>query len=200
MLSAISTIRNVGYETGINPWGVDQRARQAGKMPQQENRSSDSVEVDDKGMSPKGGQSGKNAPNGLTAEQQSQVDEMARTDREVRAHEQAHIAAGGVLVRGGANFVYQAGPDGKRYAVGGEVSIDTSPVKDDPAATIGKAFHIQRTALAPANPSSQDRQVAAAASSMAFQAQAELAKRSYQDKSSNNQSTPEVGVVFGMMA
>lgn len=110
----------------------------------------------------------------LTPQEQKQVAQLQSRDREVRAHEAAHVAAGGGYVRGGANFSYQVGPDGKRYAVGGEVSIDTSPVRDNPAATIAKMQTVRRAALAPADPSAQDRAVAAAASASEAQARQEL--------------------------
>ena len=59
-------------------------------------------------------------------------------------------------------------------AVSGEVRIETSPSESGPQATIAKARQIQRAALAPANPSSQDRQVAMQAAAMEREAQAEL--------------------------
>jgi len=118
---------------------------------------------------------------GLTEEQQDQISDLKGTDRKVRAHEQAHMASGGNLVTGGARYSYKTGPDGVRSAVGGEVSIDTSPVKDDPAATVRKAQRIQQAALAPADPSSQDRKVAAEAAQMANQAAFELARLRYQE-------------------
>ena len=111
----------------------------------------------------------------LTKEEKRQVMELKQRDMEVRAHEAAHVAAGGVYVRGGASFSYQTGPDKGRYAVGGEVSIDTSPVNGDPEATIRKMQAVQSAALAPANPSGQDRSVAAKASIRKAQAQQELA-------------------------
>ena len=55
------------------------------------------------------------------------VDKLKQRDREVRAHEQAHISAGGSLVRDGPTFDYQYGPDAKKYAIGGHVNIETSP-------------------------------------------------------------------------
>lgn len=110
----------------------------------------------------------------LTEEQQKQVTELKQRDAEVRSHEQAHVAAGGPYVTGGPTYEYQEGPDGRRYAVGGEVQIDTSPVDGDPEATIQKAQVVRAAALAPAEPSSQDLAVAAAATQMAAQAQAEL--------------------------
>jgi hypothetical protein len=108
----------------------------------------------------------------LTPQQQQQLRELKATDRKVRDHEAAHQAAGAGLT-GGASFQYVRGPDGKQYAVGGEVSIDVSPAQS-PEQTIYKARQIQVAALAPADPSSQDRAVAAAAAQMQVQAQAEL--------------------------
>lgn len=108
----------------------------------------------------------------LTADQQREVERLRQIDQRVRAHESAHQAAGAGLTRG-AHLTYSRGPDGRQYATGGEVSIDTSP-GGTPQATLTKAEQIQRAALAPADPSPQDRQVAAAAAQMAAQARAEL--------------------------
>lgn len=103
------------------------------------------------------------------------VEELQTRDREVRAHEAAHKAAAGSLARGAASFSYEQGPGGRRYAVGGEVSIDTSPVSGDPQATLQKAQTIRAAALAPAQPSNTDRAVAAKAGQMAASARAEIA-------------------------
>ena len=97
-----------------------------------------------------------------SAQEQRMLAELKARDREVRSHENAHRAAGGDLVRGGS-YDYQQGPDGKRYAVGGEVQIDTSPVAGDPEATAEKMGRVIRAALAPAEPSSTDLAVAAQA-------------------------------------
>ena len=113
----------------------------------------------------------------LSPEARQQVDKLKARDQQVRAHEAAHMAAGGSLVRGGASYTYQTGPDGKRYAVGGEVSLDASPVPDNPRATIAKAERIRAAALAPADPSGQDRAVAAKAAAMASEAATELAQQ-----------------------
>lgn len=110
----------------------------------------------------------------LTEEEQKQIDELKARDREVKTHEQAHIAAGGSYVKGGATYDYQTGPDGKRYAVGGSVNIDTSPVDGDPEATIAKAQVVIKAALAPAEPSGQDQKVASAARQMMNEARKEL--------------------------
>ena len=105
----------------------------------------------------------------------AEVGKLKTRDAQVRAHEAAHMAAGGSLIQGGPTFDYQQGPDGKAYAVGGEVSIDTSPVAGNPRATIAKAQQIQAAALAPADPSGQDESVASQAASMASAAAAQLA-------------------------
>lgn len=102
------------------------------------------------------------------------VSQLVQRDHQVRAHEAAHIEVGGMYVRGGARFSYTTGPDGQAYATGGEVSIDPSPVPDNPQATIQKLQQVQRAALAPADPSPQDRTVAAAAAMGTLQAQVEL--------------------------
>lgn len=113
----------------------------------------------------------------LSPETQKALEKLKAGDREVRAHEAAHLAAAGGIAVSGASYTYERGPDGQLYAVGGEVNIDTSPVADDPAATIRKAEQIRRAALAPATPSGQDLSVAAAAGQMQAQAQAELAQQ-----------------------
>ena len=112
----------------------------------------------------------------LDARQVEQILELAARDREVRLHEQAHLAAGGQYA-GAVHYSLVRGPDGRTYAVGGEVDIDVTPVAGDPAATIHKMEQIQRAALAPAEPSAQDRAVAALAAQQILQAQAEQARQ-----------------------
>ncbi len=113
----------------------------------------------------------------LSEDQKKQVNELQKRDREVKAHEAAHMAAGGSCVRGGATYSYQVGPDGKRYAVGGEVSIDASSASGDPQETILKMQTVKRAALAPAQPSGQDRAVASQAGAIETQARKELAQQ-----------------------
>ena len=101
------------------------------------------------------------------------IQQLSQRHKEVQAHEQAHASIGGDAA-GGAHFQYQRGPDGVNYAVSGEVSIDTSAVANDPQATLKKMMQIQRAALAPIEPSAQDRQVAAQAAQQAWQARGEM--------------------------
>ncbi len=147
------TKQDVGHEGKLNEKGDGQGQ---GKEQEQSNQKSHEL---------------------LSEEELREVESLAQRDREVRAHEQAHLAAAGSRATSGASFSYTQGPDGKRYAVGGEVGIDTSPVQGDPEATLRAAALIQRAALAPAEPSAQDRQVAAAANAMANEARAELGQQ-----------------------
>jgi SprA-related family len=117
-------------------------------------------------------QAGQRDKKNLNEEQKQQVEELKKRDTEVKSHEQAHMASGGGLVQGGASFEYQSGPDGKMYAVGGEVKIDVSPERT-PEATIRKMQQVRRAALAPAEPSGADRSVAAQATQIEARARME---------------------------
>jgi hypothetical protein len=124
----------------------------------------------------------------LSEEEKREVQKLKETDRKVRQHEMAHLAAAQGIAISGANFEYKQGPDGINYAVGGDVKIDVSPEKD-PQATIEKARRIAAAALAPADPSPQDRQVAAKARQMEAQARMELNK-SQQEKTNGTEEFP----------
>ena len=124
----------------------------------------------------------------LSDSERRQVEKLQARDREVRQHEQAHVAAAGSLFRGGPTYEYQTGPDGRKYAVGGNVQIDTSAVPGDPEATIAKAQQIRRAALAPAEPSGQDRAVAAKANRMESDARQELAEQRQAEAQGNGET------------
>ncbi len=109
-----------------------------------------------------------------TSEVYKTVQELAARDKEVRTHEQAHLAAAGQYATSGPRYSFQTGPDGKRYAIGGEVGIDTAVVPDDPLATVSKMQTVQRAAMAPAEPSAQDMRVAADAAQKAAHARMEI--------------------------
>ncbi|WP_165672490.1 putative metalloprotease CJM1_0395 family protein [Metapseudomonas otitidis] len=111
----------------------------------------------------------------LTQEERERVSELISIDRKVRAHEQAHASVGGRYASA-PRYDFERGPDGLAYAVGGEVRIDSSPVANDPEATLIKMDIVQRAALAPVDPSAEDRQVAARAAGYAAEARVELAR------------------------
>ncbi len=116
------------------------------------------------------------------SQEAEEIRKLQLRDREVRAHEAAHAAVGGAYA-GSPSYTFERGVDGRSYAVGGSVSVDTSPVKGDPQATLQKAQQVRAAALAPAQPSAQDMKVAQKAQAMAAKARIELAKQ--------NQPTPE---------
>jgi hypothetical protein len=151
----------------------------------------------------------------ITEAEKKQIEELKRRDREVRAHEQAHLAAAGGQAVGGAHYEFQAGPDGRRYAVGGHVNIRLTQETGNPRATLQKAMSARAAATAPADPSGADLSVAAAASQMAAQASRELAKeasgRSGPDGEGSSagkagarnpyaQSRPETGRALNLLA
>ena len=105
--------------------------------------------------------------------EQKQINELQQRDIEVRSHELAHAAVGGAFT-GTPSYKFEVGPDGKKYAVSGEVSVDLSRVEGNPRATIAKMQKVHAAALAPANPSVQDTRIAAAAAKVIIQAQSEL--------------------------
>jgi hypothetical protein len=114
----------------------------------------------------------KQAANEEAAEQKV-INELQHRDKEVRAHEAAHASVGGSTT-GAPSYSFEVGPDGKKYAIGGEVSVDLSSVAGNPQATISKMQRVYAAALAPAQPSPQDVKVANAATKKIMQAQSEL--------------------------
>lgn len=62
-----------------------------------------------------------------SAQERQVINELKQIDSDVRQHEQAHLAAAGGIAAGGPSFQYVLGPDGRTYAVSGEVQIDVSP-------------------------------------------------------------------------
>lgn len=128
----------------------------------------------------------------LTPAELEQIKQLKQLDRKVRAHELAHVAAGAGLVRGGVSYTYATGPDNQRYAVGGEVSISTAAGRT-PEETVSKAQRIRAAALAPADPSSQDRSVAAEASRMEAEARAEIAMQRQESFSARSGSSAAPG-------
>ncbi|MCP5197204.1 MAG: hypothetical protein H6974_10520 [Gammaproteobacteria bacterium] len=117
-----------------------------------------------------------NAKNSLTEAELTMVRELKLRDQKVRQHEMAHLVASGGLAQGGPHYTYQRGPDGQNYAVGGHVNLDISPGRT-PEETLRKAQIISAAATAPADPSGQDRSIAARASQMAMKARMELAQQ-----------------------
>ena len=106
-------------------------------------------------------------------EKEAQIRELKKTEREVIAHEAAHQAAAGEF-GGAVSYTYTEGPDGKRYITGGEVPIKMKQGAT-PEETLRNMQKVQAAANAPADPSGQDRQVAAKAAAIAAKARAQEA-------------------------
>ncbi|TXE88040.1 hypothetical protein FPD38_04165 [Campylobacter volucris] len=121
----------------------------------------------------------------LTEEQVRQVRELEKIDREVRAHEAAHQAAGGALA-GAASYGYTRGPDNRMYAVEGEVPIRMQK-GNTPEETIANAMQVIAAAMAPADPSPQDYKVAANAMQMQNDARMEQAQLKAQELKEKNE-------------
>lgn len=151
-------------------------------------RPEDAVEAQE--PSSEDAKGGKGPEGGLTEEEKAQVAELKRRDTEVRAHEQAHLAASGGMARGGASFSFQKGPDGRSYAVGGEVQIAMKGGRT-PEETIRNAEQVRAAALAPADPSGVDQQTAAAATRMAQEARQELSAMARQTTSNGGRAEGE---------
>nr|WP_321312107.1 putative metalloprotease CJM1_0395 family protein [uncultured Campylobacter sp.] len=125
----------------------------------------------------------------LSLEEQRMVTELQAADTNVRAHEAAHMAAGGGLTSP-ASYTYERGPDNKMYAVAGEVGISTGE-GNTPQESLNKAQTIRRAALAPADPSPQDLKVAAQAASMEMSARAQIMQEKMAQNSQNTNNSNE---------
>lgn len=125
----------------------------------------------------------------LTLQQVQQLRELQSIDRNVKAHEAAHQAAGGGLA-GAASFSYTRGPDNQMYAVAGEVPIRMQEGRT-PEETIANARQVAAAAMAPADPSPQDYKVAANAAKMEFDARAEATKLKAQEAKEKKEEEEE---------
>jgi hypothetical protein len=159
---AVSPSLNIVAQADASENGLDAASKQKASAP---------TEPAEKASAASGG------TKELTQEEKAQIAKLRARDREVRAHEQAHAAVGGGQA-GAPSYTYQQGPDGKQYAVGGEVAIKASTSPSNPRAAIQQLQQMARAALAPASPSGQDRAVAAAAQQQIAQLQAQLAQES----------------------
>lgn len=162
----VATLQEADDQTG-QPGGDDSAGDNSGTQEAEENG-----EDGDAPDRPEG--SGTAGPTNLTPEEQQVVQELERTDAEIRRHEQAHAAAGGPYA-GAPSYDYTRGPDGRLYAIGGDVQIDVAVVPGNPQATIQKMQTVRRAALAPATPSPQDQRVAAIAQQRIIEARREQA-------------------------
>jgi hypothetical protein len=128
----------------------------------------------------------------LTDEEEAKVRELKARDKEVRVHEQQHKAAGGQYASQ-PSYTKETGPDGREYIVDGKVDISISE-ESTPEKTVAKMKQVYAAALAPAEPSAQDRKVAAEAKSKQHEAEMKISKEksgSTTDEDSGKESVSE---------
>lgn len=116
----------------------------------------------------------------------SQVRELEQIQQEVIAHEAAHQAAAGEF-GGGVSYSYTQGPDGQSYITGGEVPIRFKEGAT-PEETLRNMQKVQAAANAPADPSGQDRQVAAKAAALATKARGEITREHAEERAEHSET------------
>ena len=97
---------------------------------------------------------------GRTAAEEKLLGDLERIDKEVHEHEMQHYLMAQPYARS-PEYFYVIGPDGRRFAVSGLTAFDATPIAGDNDATIRKLDALVRAALAPREPSEEDRRVAA---------------------------------------
>lgn len=85
------------------------------------------------------------------------VEKFRSKDAEIRTHEQIHASIGHTTTP--ISYTYQQGPDGKMYAIGGSVRLDTS-IPNDPKAAAFKLDMLQKAASGPTQMSAADGSIA----------------------------------------
>ena len=86
------------------------------------------------------------------------LEKFKQTDEKVRTHEQIHASIGHTTAP--ISYTYQQGPDGKMYAVGGQVRLDTS-IPKEPKAAAFKLDMLQKAASGPIDSSGADNTISA---------------------------------------
>ena len=91
----------------------------------------------------------------LSASERADLAKLQQRDQQVKQEEKAHAAVAGDLA-GPINYVYQRGPDGRQYAVGGSVSVQATTVTGDPEEAKRLSGRMAAAAHAATSPSAQD--------------------------------------------
>ncbi|NTV49114.1 MAG: hypothetical protein HGB32_06910 [Geobacteraceae bacterium] len=160
---------NVQEQKGLQPSGrtVDEFKPYSPLSPQKNIETSDAKKSQSNNLSVEGTKEEQDP------QVQAQIAQLKAIELKVKAHEAAHKSAGGTMT-GPVSYSYTRGPDGKNYITGGEVPISVSSGKT-PQETISRMEQVIQAALAPADPSPQDRAVAAQAAAQQQAARQELA-------------------------
>jgi hypothetical protein len=187
MINSIDNLNSTIYRSAP---GASQRAGQGQTEENHSFPSADTVQISKEGHDRLKTSAKQPSPNldaeELSPEQKQEVEKLKKRDQEVKTHENAHMSAGAGIVQGGATYQYQRGSDGRMYAVGGEVKIDTSRERN-PEDTIRKMQQVKKAALSPSQPSAQDRSVAAQASQIEAEARTEITKKNTEEANGNEE-------------
>ena len=108
----------------------------------------------------------------LSAEELQELRAMERRDQQVRTRDMAFIAAAGGAA-GSYSVQYETGPDGRRYAVGADVKLDTSEGAT-PEQTLAKARALRAATMSARGDSTTDASAASKATRMEAEARAEI--------------------------
>ncbi|WP_145185463.1 hypothetical protein [Planctomycetes bacterium Pla163] len=114
------------------------------------------------------------APPEVDAEAVRELRQLQRSDRQVRLQENLKRQMGAEHVRGGAEYSFVEGPDGRRYAVSASSEFELPDANTDPRQAAHDAAQIRRAVLAAARSSPADRALAARATSLEARARAEI--------------------------
>jgi hypothetical protein len=106
----------------VNPLTIHEDASVSRHQQIGDQRASDISQSDaSPDASTRGSDAAREFENERSEEEAREIEELRRRDREVHQHENAHKAAGGRYAIGGPTYEYRLGPDGRRYAISGEV-------------------------------------------------------------------------------
>ena len=172
-------------EGGESSYAVNERGADDSRRGSDGRESGSGAGSDSGSGSEKRGGSGstERALNGkeLTEQEIRQVDKLKSREKEVITHELRHQSVGGQYASA-PSYGKEKGPDGRSYITDGSVKISVSE-ESTPEKTISKMQQVYAAALAPAEPSSADRSVAAKAKSIEASARAELAEQKAEEAS-----------------
>ncbi len=92
------------------------------------------------------------------------IKRLQERDNRVRAHEAAHLSDPRIITVQSPHYVYQIGPDGKPYAIGGSVAVTTQRANNR-AQALENALALKSSAASD-EPSAQDAAATAASYAM----------------------------------
>ncbi len=179
MFTAISTMEPSGHGSAFFPTEKDADRGSTYALPKSHsifNQKSNIIELSPTAREKLAQENEEKSTNDqkLSKEEQKEVKELERIDRQVRSRELTHRAVAGSYAKGSVSFDYVTGPDGKKYAKEGHINIDSRPVPNNPEATIRKARAIRSVELSTTNTSPQNRTVSAEIAKIEREARMEL--------------------------